>query len=317
MILSIVPEKMEGGMIYAILVQTDGKEEIFNIPPAPFETFEGIKVVIAKHYETEALWVKAKQEYEAVKERFDLIDFRHTEAQEDFRLLIAPKIEPKAAVVPESKEEPVITIRKTTPEPETPKKIIIIPPEPPAAPQAPATMQERAEKAGEELKNATVIIDRSKEIVQEQKPADSDMVKMFKDHSTILTSEVKDMLPNKAKGVLEDMQKRIEIGQAAADLSKPLEVQSQKQKSVLDWVKEVDKIITDRLMNTEFDEARLDAELANCGVPKEQLEKVKKQLIESWKTDELFENKEEAGFFLKLKEKILGKKEKKAKPKKS
>lgn len=325
--ISIIPQKMESGMIVAIQVKTDEKEEVFTIPPAPFETFEAMKAVISKYYETNDIWTIAKQEYELAKQRFDLIDFRHKAALQDFKLLIAPKTEPKATVVQEPKKEPVITKPEITPEqydrlPSTPlpERGTIVPPGSPAeiAQQASIAMQERAEKAGEELKNATVIIDQPKEVVQEVVQAlqqsDSDMVKMFKDHSTILTSEVKDMLPEKAKNVLDNMTKRIETAQAAADMSKPLE-QPQKPISIQDWVKIADKTITDRRGGTEFDEETLETELVNCGVPTELVEKVKNQLIKSWEKGGRFEQKEGNSFFLILKslsEKVgLGKKKKK------
>ena len=355
--LIIIPQKMEGGTITAVAVKQEGKEEVFNIPPAPFENFEAMKAVIEKYYELEDIWQNSKQEYESAKQRFDLIDFRHKAALQDFKLLISPKETQKivstlklpaeygikyetpvsklevtktggieSAITQEPKPEPLvitsqesIAMKGTSP----PHKLEVVDSRKIMPPSTPTEMaleqsqasQERAEQAGTEFQRADVIIDQPKAIVQTlPEEPESEVKKILKERPSLLTQEVKDVLPEKAKRVLEGIEGRIEAAKEMTDTSKPLPT-SKKPKpiSVQDWVKEVDTKITDKLENTEFNEDRLEDELISYGVPEGQVEKVRDQLIKSWEKDGRFEKKENS-FFLKLKsltQKVLGGKKKK------
>ncbi len=317
MTISIIPQKMEGGTITAIAVKQEGKEEVFIIPPAPFENFGAMKAVIEKYYDLEDIWQKSKQEYEYAKQRFDLIDFRHKAALQDFKLLISPQEAPKIGSTlklpietglkphePKPEMMSITTLGTTVPESklqiEDSRKIV--PPSTPteAAPRQVQTVQERAEQAGTEFQKADIIIDQPKTIVlAPPEEPESPARKMLKERPSLMTSEVKEVLPERAKKVLEDIESRIEAAKEMIDTSKPFQP-PKKLISVQDWVKDVNEKITDKLENTEFNEDRLEDELMSCGVPKELIGKVRNQLIKSWEKDGRFEKKENS-FFLMLK----------------
>lgn len=315
--LSIIPQKMEGGTITAIAVKQEGKEEIFVIPPAPFESFGAMKSVIEKYYELEEIWQESKREYDGAKQRFDLIDFRHKAALRDFKLLISPNETPKptpALKLPKPEIEkpvPISTLKLPEEYPtgyettETKLEIKdsrkIVPPQTPieVARQESQATQERAEQAGVELQNATVIVDQPETVSVFPEEAESQVRKMLKERPSLLTSEVKDVLPEKALRVLEGIESRVETAKGMADTSKPLiPLAPKKPISVQDWVNEVDTKINQSLENTEFDEDRLESELRSCGVPDELVIKVKNQLIKTWEKDERFEKKENKLFLM-------------------
>ncbi|MDD5453962.1 MAG: hypothetical protein PHW62_00480 [Candidatus Ratteibacteria bacterium] len=327
--LKIFPQKMESGMIHAIQVDTDGKTEVFNIQPVPFDTFEAMKVVLSKYYETEELWEKAKQEYDFAKQRFDLIDFRHTAALQDFKLLISPKKEPTiiklpvtagitSSVLPDTekqKEQSVERKEEQLQVPPKPEERIILPPDNTTvaqAQQASLDMQNRAEQVGEDLKNTPVIISgdmRLSEPIPEMEYPDSKMAQLMQDHPGIITAEVKELLPERAKTILNNMEKHVAAGKDATDMTKPLKVATTPV-SAQDWVTEISTKIAALLENTEFDESRLDKEIILCGVPEKILPKVKTLLIKSWENDNRFEKEEEPALFAKLRALLPGGKKK-------
>jgi len=320
--LSIVPQKMDDGMIVAISVKQDDKEDVFTIPPAPFDNFEGMRKVIEKYYDLEVIWQESKQEYDDIKERFDLIDFRRNAALQDFRLLISPIKEeklksstPVSVTGHEKVPEPTPALR-----PDSGKHGIILPPSTPieAAQEASTDMRERAEQAGLELQNATITIGSPEEVVPSNDESDAVMIKMLKENPTLLTSDVKDALPQKALSVLETIAGRVETAHDTLDTSKPLKSrQIGVPISIQDWVKLVDAKVTARLEGTEFSEQKLEQELMSQGVPDNLVERVKTTLIKSWDDEGRFEAKDDNGIISMLKRipKKIGFRGKKNEPK--
>jgi len=305
--INVIPEKMEQGKITSISIKVgEEKEEIYTIPPTPFENFEAMKDIIVKFKGTEELWKKVKQEFELVANKFNLADFKYKELKQEFDLLIDPEKEPVVVVKPPEAIAP-------PKEPQTaqacvtlsfpPAERVIVPPknQTDIAKQEVTEMHTRAEQNEQEFQKSTA------PIIQE-----APLTTLMRERPTLLVSNVQDMLPEKANRVLNDVSERLTAAQELTDLTKPLK--KQEPLTASDWVAVIEPTMTERLGNgeTEFTQEEMEQLILIQGVPKKLVEKVAQLLVRGWEKDDRFE-KDERGILTKAKEFVFGKEKKKKK----
>lgn len=318
MSINVIPEKMEQGKITSISIKVGTEtEEIYTIPPTPFENFEAMKIIIEKYKGIEDLWKKAKQETDDATSRFNLVDFKYRAAKQDFDLLIDPKKEPviitqkqPKAVEPQKEPEPQPQKEPQTGQasvtilipPTEPSRVIVSPPNPTElAKQASMDMQTRAEQNEKDFQKGIA------PIVQEF--PNSPLSKMMRERPALLTSNLQDIIPEKANRVLTDISERLDAAQELTDLTKP--IRKSESMTASDWVVVIEPKMTERLGNgeTEFTQEEMEQMILEQGVPKKLVEKVSRLLIQGWEKDDRFEK--EIGLLTKAKEYVFGKKKKK------
>jgi hypothetical protein len=281
----IKPFKMDAGMITAVQVITDGKEEVYNIPPAPFEGWAEMQRIIQKYYELDAVRTEAEQEVHHARQRLALVEVRYRAALHDFRLLVSPEeLEKK----PEWVQEPIPTSTQAD------RKIL------PPVQQEPKPMEEKAPeteiaeteammKASETAhEHADKIWKEFKEQQEEKKPA-SLAPTVLKESPELKVAEISEKLPPKAKEVLASVADRFKAAQGTTDTG---ELLLKKPETAQEWCFEIEPQISKLFERKQFDIDALEQAVADAGVPEKHIEKVSELMIAHWQRENRFEKRE-------------------------
>jgi hypothetical protein len=312
--ISIKPHKMEGGMITAINVKTDGKDEYLTIAPAQFEGFEEMRKIIQTYYELDVIWQEAKQAEVFAKQRLDLVDYKYQVALRDFKLLVNPqKTEvsikaPEPSEIKRTDEDVQVILAHPTPKPEpavekaepTPKpERKILPPdvtEPQALILASQKAQTDAEKNQVEFINShpQEPVKTPEHVVKEVTvpQPEAPLIKKLRESPSLQVSEVRDVLPKRALSVLEDVARGLESAQETMDMTKPLVRQT--EKTPVEWCTAIVPEVTKRLEGTEFDINTIKMTVSGLGVPAKQVAKVTDLIIAVWEKEGQCETTEPA-----------------------
>lgn len=265
MSVTIIPEKMEGGMILAVRVRQEGKEEVFTIPPAPFEGFGEMQRIIQTYYELDVLWQEANRELEFARQRFALVDSKYRVAKRDFKLLVSPQAVVETQVSEQIKAEGV----------QKPGEIKQV-----EMTITPSALPEQQPGVADTIKTSFIA---QKQAETPEKPPEPRMVRLLKESPTLQVAQIGDKLPPKAKEVLDTIAKEIEVAKEVP----PPEPQP-RPKTPAEWCTAVAPKAWDVLAEKQFGIEELEGVIAGNGVPEKHVERVAELIISLWQREGRF-----------------------------